>query len=191
MRAFLLRLRIRSGAIFTSRREGEDYSDTDGKKRCAPSGGILHGKKPRRCESAQSSPPSIASFSWFPGFLIHSLPPWADDVVLTGSTVSTNGRRTRRDSDARAALSASVAAAAGPWTSRRMRSAIFSVCREHRAHVVEVLQERFRVDVAFAAEHFVAIDRELVEEIARFVPSLLSKFRQDRLQMTPVCPEEP
>jgi len=53
---------------------------------------------------------------------------------------------------------------------------------KHRADVVQVLQERFRVDVAFAAEHFVAIDRELVEEIAGFILSLLSKFRQDRLQ---------
>ena len=54
--------------------------------------------------------------------------------------------------------------------------------REHRADVIQMLQERFRADVAFAAEDFVAIDRELVEEIAGFILSLLSKFRQDRLQ---------
>ena len=54
--------------------------------------------------------------------------------------------------------------------------------RKHRADVVQVLQERFRADVAFAAEHFVAVDRELVEEIAGFILSLLSKLRQDRLQ---------
>lgn len=53
--------------------------------------------------------------------------------------------------------------------------------REHCAHVVQVLQERFCADVAFTTEHFVAVDRELVEEIAGFILSLLSKFRQDRL----------
>ena len=55
--------------------------------------------------------------------------------------------------------------------------------REHSAYVLEVLQQRFRVDVAFAAKHFVAVDRELVKQIARFVARLRGEFRQDRLQV--------
>jgi hypothetical protein len=38
--------------------------------------------------------------------------------------------------------------------------------REHGAHIVQVRQQRFGVDVAFAAEYFVAVDRELIEKIA-------------------------
>src|SRR5437016_13137164 len=44
-------------------------------------------------------------------------------------------------------------------------------------------QQRFGVDVAFAAEYFVAVDRELIEKITRFVPRLGRKLRQDRLQI--------
>jgi hypothetical protein len=33
-----------------------------------------------------------------------------------------------------------------------------------------VRQQRFGVDVPFAAEYFVAVDRELIEKIIRFVP---------------------
>src|SRR6266550_3036395 len=44
-------------------------------------------------------------------------------------------------------------------------------------------QQRFGVDVAFAAEYFVAVDRELIEKITRFVPRLGHKLRQDRLQI--------
>src|SRR6266496_6000949 len=44
-------------------------------------------------------------------------------------------------------------------------------------------QQRFGVDVTFAAEYFVAVDRELIEKITRFVPRLGRKLRQDRLQI--------
>ena len=57
-------------------------------------------------------------------------------------------------------------------------------CSEHLSHVVEVLQERFGVDVTFAAEDLVAVDRKLVEKIAGFVPRLRREFRQDRLEMS-------
>jgi hypothetical protein len=46
-----------------------------------------------------------------------------------------------------------------------------------------VRQQRFGVDVAFAAEYFVADDRELIEKITRLVPRLVRKLRQDRLQI--------
>ena len=55
--------------------------------------------------------------------------------------------------------------------------------RQHRTHVFQVRQQRFGVDVAFAAEYFVAVDRELIEKITRFVPRLGRKLRQDRLQI--------
>src|SRR4030095_7548591 len=47
----------------------------------------------------------------------------------------------------------------------------------------QVLQQRFEFDLAFAAEYFVAVDRELIEKITRFVPRLGRKLRQDRLQI--------
>src|SRR6266550_9387747 len=44
-------------------------------------------------------------------------------------------------------------------------------------------QQRLRVDVTFATEYFVAVDRELIEKITRFVLRLGRKLRQDRLQI--------
>ena len=55
--------------------------------------------------------------------------------------------------------------------------------RELGVPVFQVRQQRFGVDVAFAAEYFVAVDRELIEKITRFVPRLGRKLRQDRLQI--------
>ena len=52
--------------------------------------------------------------------------------------------------------------------------------REHLAHVLEVREQRFRVDVAFTTKHFVAVDGELVEEIPSFIPRLGGEFRQYR-----------
>src|SRR4029079_3429414 len=53
----------------------------------------------------------------------------------------------------------------------------------HRPHVFQVRQQRFGVDVAFAAKYFVAVDCELIEKITGFVPRLGRKLRQDRLQI--------
>ena len=50
---------------------------------------------------------------------------------------------------------------------------------QHRIHVFQVCQQRFSVDVAFAAEYFVAVDRELIEKITRFVPRFGRKLRQN------------
>src|SRR4029450_5397463 len=55
--------------------------------------------------------------------------------------------------------------------------------RTHRTDVFQVRQQRFGVDVAFAAEYFVAVDRELIEKITRFVPRLGRKLRQNPLQI--------
>src|SRR5436305_14955375 len=55
--------------------------------------------------------------------------------------------------------------------------------REHGAHIVQVYEQCLRVNVTFAAKYFVAVDRELVEKIARFVSRLGRKLRQDRLQI--------
>jgi hypothetical protein len=50
---------------------------------------------------------------------------------------------------------------------------------EHPAHVLQVREQRFGIDVAFPTENLVAIDAELIEEVPRLVPSFRSKYRQD------------
>src|SRR4029077_18039534 len=76
-----------------------------------------------------------------------------------------------------------ASSAAGPWTSMRISWPIASACASIRAHVLQVRQQRFGVDVAFAAEYFVAVDGELIEKITRFVLRLGRKLRQDRLKI--------
>src|SRR4029077_612514 len=49
--------------------------------------------------------------------------------------------------------------------------------------IVQVCEQCLGVDVAFAAEYFVAVDSELIEKITRFVLRLGRKLRQDRLQI--------
>ena len=53
---------------------------------------------------------------------------------------------------------------------------------EHAAHVLQMREQRFGIDVAFPTENLVAIDAELIEEVPRLAASFRSKFRQDRLQ---------
>ena len=48
---------------------------------------------------------------------------------------------------------------------------------EHGAHIVQVCEQCLRVDVSFTAKYFVAVDRELVEKITRFVSRLGRKLR--------------
>lgn len=54
--------------------------------------------------------------------------------------------------------------------------------REHRADVLQMLEQCVRVDVAFTTKDFVAIDGELVKEVPRFVARFADEFRQNRLQ---------
>src|SRR5882762_9917819 len=76
-----------------------------------------------------------------------------------------------------------ASSAAGPGTSMRIRSAIASACASIAPTFSKCASSSFGVDVAFAAEYFVAVDRELIEKIIRFVSRLGGRLRQDRLQM--------
>ena len=101
-------------------------------------------------------------------------------------------KRTTPGSDEPAVLSASATPRPAPWTSTRIRSAIFSASASIAPTFFEVREQRCGIDVAFPAKNFVAADGKLVEEVSRLPPGFRAwQIQAISLSRVPVCRKEP